>query len=199
MKHTFLALLMLISSSMIYAQMDTQTENLNKKNQILFSASSITSYSLIYSKKLKGKSWLDMGLNLNSGTNILNPKISTYYPETILNNSVGIKIGFSKRKMLSQHIELLHGFTSSLSFSSYNLKEDNPSVPINERWKNTYAGSIGLGYRLGIYYLINDEFAFGCSLNPELVAGIRDSNDIRQIFYSFNVMNLAFLSFRFSF
>jgi hypothetical protein len=114
------------------------------------------------------------------GSSVLFGTIST-------NISGGFEIGLEKRKQLTEKLSAFYGinFTSTANFAR--SKNDNPAIPADLRYTDSFNINPGLGFNSGFILKITADFLMSAEIIPQILfrysssEGVEGSNKVKHV------------------
>jgi hypothetical protein len=181
MKKRNSVLLLSIIMGLLFSGLYAQESVPGKIRELHLSGNILTfsNFGLQYKSELRNGNFFRIGLNsLNFNINKSNPGSSVAYNSVSTSFSGGFDIGLEKRKQITEKLTAFYGinFTTSVSFDR--SKYENPSLPQNLRYLDSFSINPGLGFNSGFILKISDAFLISAEVIPKLILRYSSSQGI---------------------
>jgi hypothetical protein len=169
-------LIVLISSNILAQDpADTRSKEIYLSGNLL----TFSDFGLQYKKELKNNTYFRIGFaSLNPGYTRNNPGSSNMFDRSFLIISGSFDLGLEKRKSINEKLTAFGGINLYSSISFGRNKTENPNLPRELRYADSFAINSGLGFNSGLILKLLDNFSISAEITPRLLVNYSSNQNV---------------------
>lgn len=179
-------------------------ENDSLKNELTFSQDRLgySSYIVKYGRKISSDLWVKSGIVISGYQDRYEPLTSINFPTKTTQWSLGFIFGVDRHSTkIMKDLTVIYGINSRIIYIREKGFTDNPTLTEELRTTIHENYLVGLGATFGLFYSLNDRFAIGSEINPNVLYHFEKRNvemSANRTDFQFNILsNISIISIKY--